>query len=256
MEKKNILIVANWKSNPETIKEAEKLAKSTALIQKQKGVNVVICPPLPFIIPVKKNISRGMTIGTQDVGMFGTGAHTGDVSISMLRDLKVQYVIVGHSERRANGETDSTISKKIIQCLGGRVMPVLCIGEISRDESHQYLSFVAEQLKNSLSGVPKSKITSVVIAYEPVWAISTNIGTGRDATADEFREMAIYIRKLLSDSYGESVGKSVKIIYGGSVNPKNARAFLQNGMADGLLVGHDSLDSEKFEKIIKIAGEI
>ena len=172
----------------------------------------------------------------------------------MLYNLGVRYVILGHSERRALGETDSEINKKIKSSLAAGLVPILCVGENTRDVSHSYFNLVKSQLEECLAGISKNSISKIIIAYEPVWAISSTPNR-RDATPDDSREMVIFIRKILSDKFGSEVS-STRIIYGGSVSDKDAFGFLKDGGVDGLLPGRASLDAKKFIEIIKIAEKI
>ena len=168
----------------------------------------------------------------------------------MLYDLRAKYVILGHSERRAMGETNLEVNKKIKGVLGCGLIPIICVGEKERDENHEYLNFVKKQVEESIAGVSKDYISKIIMAYEPVWAIGKN--AIREANPEEFREMAVFIRKILSDKFGVKNIEKTNIIYGGSVNPKNCFSFLEEGNTDGFLVGRDSLDAKKFGEIINI----
>jgi triosephosphate isomerase len=172
----------------------------------------------------------------------------------MLYEIGVRYVVLGHSERRALGETNELINKKIKGALVAGLRPILCVGESERDANHGYFNLVKIQLEECLAGVSKNSISKIIVAYEPVWAISSTPNR-RDATADDSREMSIFIRKILSDKFGSDAGK-MRIIYGGSVNEKDAFEFLQNGGVDGLLAGKASLNAKKFVEILKIADKI
>jgi len=252
MQKK--IIIANWKMNPLTQKEAEKLFKGvTREVSGIKKTDIVICSPFLYIQKLKK-LSRKISLGAQNTFYGGTGPFTGEVSSDMLYDTGALYVIVGHSERRARGENNSEINKKVRDALQAGLRPILCVGESSRDRDHEYFSLVKAQLEECLRGVSRSSISKVIIAYEPVWAISTTPDR-RDATPDDSREMVIFIRKIISDKFGKDA-VATKIIYGGSVNDRDAEDFLKNGGVDGLLVGRASLDSKKFAKIINTAENI
>lgn len=247
MAPKDILLVGNWKSNPATGKEAEALLRAISKI-KQRGITQVICPPAVFLLLAKKYKKSSLLLGAQDVSAFGIGPHTGDISAEVVADAKAAYAIVGHSERRSLGETDEVVGKKTAACLANKIIPIICIGEAMRDEAHQYLNTIREQLAAALAGVPKTKASSVVIAYEPVWAIGA--GAVRGATPEEFQEMAIYVRKILSDMYGDAIGKAVRVIYGGSSDEKNAQDFIIHGGAQGFLVGRVSLVPKRWEKMV------
>jgi triosephosphate isomerase len=249
------LIVGNWKMNPQSQKEAEILFKNIGLAVKgAKNTDVVICPPFPLLSALKKLKNKKIALGAQDVFYESQGAYTGEVSAPMLRDAGVSYVIVGHSERRNMGDTDEIVNKKLLAVLRAKLTPILCVGENTRSDDASYLTIVKQQLTSCLSGVSKSQIKQIVIAYEPVWALSSTENR-HDATAHDFEEMKIYIRKLLTDLYGSAAALSVRIIYGGSVNKDNAESFFR-AKAEGLLPGKASLDPRNFGAIVQIASNI
>ena len=169
----------------------------------------------------------------------------------MLVSLGVKYVIVGHSERRKLGETNSDVNKKIKNALFSGLKPILCVGETERDEQHGYFNIVKNQVEECLNGINKELISKIIIAYEPVWALSTTEGR-RDATSSDSREMSVFIKKVLTDKFGSKT-KLPRIIYGGSVNEKNCGDFLTNGGVDGALPGAASLNADKFLEIINVA---
>lgn len=245
------IIIGNWKMNPLTLKEAEKLfgkvAKSVSAVKKTE---IVICPPFIYLEKLKKIRTSKIKLGAQNAFGGESGAFTGEVSGEMLYDIGVKYVILGHSERRTAGESSQDINKKIKTSLAAGLIPVLCVGESIRDENHNYFNFVKTEIEECLAGISKNSIPKIIIAYEPIWAISST-SNHQDATPDNSREMAVFIRKILFDKFGAEAGKT-RIIYGGSVNEKNAENFLKNGGVDGLLPGRASLDAKKFTEIIKI----
>lgn len=247
---RNNIIIGNWKMNPLTLKEAEKLFSGVARgISGVKKTEVVICPPFLYLERLKK-LSQKIILGAQNTFLGDTGAFTGEISSEMLYSLGARYVILGHSERRAMGENNGDINKKIKSSLVAGLRPILCVGENVRDEDHGYFNLVKTELEECLVGIPKNSISKIIIAYEPIWAISSTPNR-KDATANDSREMSIFIRKVLSDKFGGEAAK-VRIIYGGSVTEKDAGDFLQNGGVDGLLPGRASLDAKKFVEIIKI----
>lgn len=249
---KNKIVIANFKMNPVSLKETQKIVrdieKGISLIKKTE---VVLCPPLVFFGSLKRK-SKKIFYGAQNSFYEEKGAYTGEVSNNMLSDLGLKYVILGHSERR-NGEIgvkedDSLINKKVKSAFSFSLIPVLCIGEVERDESHQYLEYIKNQIEIGLNGISKNLIEKVIIAYEPVWAIGKN--AVREATPEEFREIYVFIKKILSDKFGAKNIENLRIIYGGSVHPENCESFLRDGGADGFLVGRDSLNPKKFLQII------
>lgn len=245
------MIIGNWKMNPLTLKEAEKLFSGvTKGIYRVKKTEVVICPPFLYLQRLKK-LSKKISLGGQNAFWEEAGAFTGEVSGEMLYNIGVRYVILGHSERRAIGENNRDINKKIKVALAAGLAPILCVGEDVRDESHSYFNFIKTQLEECLAGISKNSITKIIIAYEPIWAISSTPNR-KDAVPADSLEMAIFIRKVLSDKFGKDAIR-MRIVYGGSVSKKDAYEFLQNGGVDGLLAGRASLDAQKFINIINIA---
>jgi triosephosphate isomerase len=243
------IIIGNWKMNPLTLKEAEKLFNDVAKnVSGIKKTEIVICPPFLYLEKLKK-ISKKINLGAQDAFWEEAGAYTGEVSAEMLYNIGARYVISGHSEKRALGENNTDVNKKIKASLSAGLRPILCVGESARDESHGYFNFIKTQLEECLAGISKNSISKIIIAYEPIWAISSTPNR-QDAISDDSREMAIFIRKILSDKFGPEAGQ-MRIIYGGSVNEKDAEEFLKNGGVDGLLAGRASLDAKKFVEIVK-----
>jgi len=243
------IIVGNWKMNPQSEKDVEVLLKGVLKYLKNvKNTRVIICPPFPFLFIYKKLKNKKIILGSQDVSKNSEGSHTGEVSPLMLSSMGVKAVIVGHSERRQRGESNKIANEKILNLLKFKMTPILCIGENKRDHNGFYLSFVSEQIKECLVGVSRSQIKNLIIAYEPVWAIGKD--AERQATVEEFIEMKIFIKKVISDLYGLNIIKDIPILYGGSVNSLNSSSFLNTGGADGLLIGRDSLILKKFIAII------
>lgn len=243
------LIIANWKMNPSSQKEVDKIVKGfLPELKKYKNIKVVICAPFTFIFLFKKTKNNKLFIGAQNVSASVEGAYTGEVSSKMLSNMGVKYAIVGHSESRKTGESNELINKKIISLLKSKITPILCVGESKRDSDGFYLSFVGSQIKECLHGILQSQLKNIVIAYEPVWAIGKE--AKRQATKEEFIEMKIFIKKIISDIYNSKTAHSVPIIYGGSVSKDNAYTFCIEGEADGLLVGRDSLNPKKFNAIL------
>src|SRR3989344_2656130 len=249
MKKK--IIIGNWKRNPRTVKGGEKLFAGIAgAVRGVKKTEIVVCPPYLYLERLKK-FSRKIVLGSQDSFWEDLGAYTGEISPDMLYNLGVRYVILGHSERRELGEIDGFVNKKIKSALGAGLVPILCVGEKERDANHEYFGAEKSQGERCLKGVSKNLISKIIIAYEPVWALSTT-ALRHDATPADSREMAIFIRKTLSDLSSPEIAAETRIIYGGSVNMKSAKDFLESGGVDGLLPGRASLDAEEFVEIVKI----
>lgn len=242
------IIIANWKMNPEGAKEASKLFTFGKDLSKKSKAKIIICPPFPFISLFKEKKSENFSLGAQDLFYEKKGSYTGEVSASILKSLDVSYVIVGHSERRKLGETNELIAKKVSASIKAKITPILCIGEKERDAEGAFFGFIKEEILASLKLVSKKDIKKVIIAYEPLFAISTEGKGAMDAHS--IYETVIFIKKVLSDKFGES-STGVKIIYGGSVDKKNIKDVLFVGGCDGALVGKASLSPQSFEAIIK-----
>ncbi len=248
------IVVANWKMNPETMREAKKLALETKkLAGKLRSTTIIACVPNVFLTELASGRpSTRLLWGAQDVsGKEGTGAFTGEVSAKLLQYAGAQFAIIGHSERRALGESDEVVNSKIKLALAARLRVIICIGESERDESGDYLRPLREQLKQAFRGLAKNDLKKVIVAYEPVWAV------GREATRSdtpaEFLHHALFIRKTISDLFDAKTAMQVPVLYGGSVDSKNAEGFLKEGRADGLLIGRASLKPEEFKKILYVA---
>ncbi|MEK7560719.1 MAG: triose-phosphate isomerase [Patescibacteria group bacterium] len=251
------LIVANWKANPETASRAAILARAIEQgIRPYKNAEVIITPPSPFLIPVQ-SVIKNVRLGAQDAFWGRTGPHTGEVSWLQLKGLKIRHVIVGHSERRADiGETTEMVERKVVALLDNDMIPILCIGETERaaDGGAEDGSFaaVADQIRKILRAVSKSRVKNLVIAYEPVWAISTTPGARPDTPDSAFRAM-LYIRRILAEMFGRQAAELVRIIYGGSVTSANAAGFFAEGHMAGALVGGASLNPKEFIRIVQAA---
>jgi triosephosphate isomerase len=246
------IIVANWKCNPNSLKKAKEIFN---LVKKKlknlKKIKVVICPPFVYLSNIQYPKSN-IQLGAQNCFWEESGAFTGEISPLMLKNLGCQYVILGHSERRRYfGETDQIINKKIKLALSAKLTPILCIGETQKErEEGKVQEILTFQLKNSLKKIPpKSLINSqLIIAYEPVWAI----GTGNPCQPEEAERMNILIRKIINKLYkNQKIAKNLPILYGGSVNSKNAKNYLEAHF-QGLLVGSASLNPQEFIKIVKV----
>lgn len=246
------IIIANWKMNPVTEEEAVNLVgKIAAGASNIKEIETVITPPFVFLKSVLEK-KGNLKVGAQDVFWENRGAYTGEVSPLQLKNLGVSYVIIGHSERRKwLGETDEVISKKVKATVENGLRAVLCVGEakeIRNKGIDEAKKFVQEQLKKGLDGINKSYGTSLVVAYEPVWAISTFSGGKSDNPADA-AEIISFIKKVLLSEFGIS---SPLVLYGGSVSGKNIADFAAHDSIDGFLVGSASLQEEEFLEMIKV----
>jgi triosephosphate isomerase len=250
------VIAGNWKLNPKTIAEASQLLKLLHAnfvnhrTPAQLDVEVVVFPPFPFLLEALLVLQgTGIKVGAQNVALQTSGAYTGEVSASMVRSIGVDYVMLGHSERRALfGETDADINKKLHLCLAEPGLGViLCVGETEDEYESKLLASVCDvQIRKGLKGVSINDLSRIIIAYEPVWAI----GTGKVATPEQAQVAHTVIRKTLADMYGYQAADSVRIQYGGSVNPENVDALMSMPDVDGALVGGASLTADSFTRIV------
>ena len=246
------LIAGNWKMN-KTASEGVSLAQDlVGEVGKIVDVDIVVCPPFTALESVGKAIDgSNVKLGAQNMHPENSGAFTGEVSAPMLRAFFATHVILGHSERRQYfGETDAFINKKVIAALKNQLRPILCVGEtLAEREAGSTLKVVQTQLEAGLEGVSKDLATSVVIAYEPVWAI----GTGKVATTEQAQEVHAFIRTLLTKLFGEQIAQKVRILYGGSMKPANAPELLAQKDIDGGLIGGASLEARSFVDLVKAA---
>jgi triosephosphate isomerase (TIM) len=244
------IIAGNWKMN-KTVAEAIDLSSKLRILCKGlKGVEVVVCPPFTALQATAQALSgSSIHLGAQNLHWEDRGAFTGEISPVMLKDVGCDYVILGHSERRQYfHETNHNVSKKINAALSYGLMPIVCVGEtLTEREEDRTFSVVEEQIRGCIWPRSRPQSESLVIAYEPVWAI----GTGRNATPDQANEVHAFIRYLFHDLFGEEVSASTRILYGGSVNPGNIEALMAQPELDGALVGGASLDAESFVQIVK-----
>lgn len=242
------LIVGNWKMNPVSVAEVKTIVTSLkTLLKKNSDVSVVIAPPVMYMMVIKKLLGTStIGLGAQNSYPTPSGAQTGEHSISMLSAIGAGTVIVGHSERRALGETDAQVGEKVAALIKAKLVPIICIGERERDAQGNFFMLIEAQIKAALANVPKTRFKDVVIAYEPIWAI----GTGKTATAEDVNEMRLFIQKILTKQFDRASAAKIRIIYGGSVGAANAADLFVGGGVDGFLVGGASLRPQEFVQII------
>ncbi|HAE42397.1 MAG TPA: triose-phosphate isomerase [Clostridiales bacterium] len=242
------LIVGNWKMNntlQETLSLIEGLLSNSLTTER----DYVVCPPYTSLSLAGKLIKETeIKLGAQNMHFQAKGAYTGEISASMLKELNVEYIIIGHSERRQYfGETDFHVSKKARAALDYFLTPIICVGEsLAQREGSFHHNIIKKQLVEGLRLVDALSASEVVIAYEPVWAI----GTGRTATSGQANDMLGFIRKVLADLYGAATAERIRILYGGSVNASNIDDLMQQPEVDGVLVGGASLKSDEFLRIM------
>jgi triosephosphate isomerase len=252
MSSRKKLIAGNWKMNKTSADAVGLVGEIVAAVGKQTDVEVVVCPPFTALESAAKKLEgSNVKLGAQNMHPEASGAFTGEISAGMLRALFATHVILGHSERRTYfGENDAFINKKTLAALKNQLKPILCVGEtLAERESGATLKVVQTQLEGGLEGVSKEQAPTVVIAYEPVWAI----GTGKVATTEQAQEVHAFIRGLLVKLFGDSAAQKVRILYGGSMKPANAPELLAQKDIDGGLIGGASLEARSFVELVNAA---
>lgn len=243
------LVVGNWKMHPATALEATDLAREVVKKTKQHAsmLTVAIAPPALFTIEVAKLLQKSqLALAAQDGFYQELGAFTGEVSMKQLAAAGVRYVIVGHSEQRALGETDDVVAQKVQVAHKHKLTPIVCVGERVRDEAGDFYRLIESQIKIALAPCSLAQVKRTVIAYEPVWAI----GTGQTATAEDVKEMQLFINATLVKLYDRRAAAAVQLLYGGSVKAHNAATLQAEGGMHGFLVGGASLSATEFAAII------
>lgn len=240
-------IAGNWKMN-KTPSEAVALIRQLLPSIDNSNVDVVFCVPSIDIIPaVEATKDCSVSIGAQNFYFQENGAYTGEISPEMLEDAGVKYTIIGHSERREHfKETDDNVNKKVLKAFEHGIIPIICCGEtLCQRKQKVYIDWIRMQIKIALQNVTPEQAKAAIIAYEPIWAI----GTGETATADQAEEVCAEIRRIVRDLYDDETADTIRILYGGSMKPENAKELLNEPNIDGGLVGGASLKPE-FSKII------
>jgi len=247
---RKLIIAGNWKSN-KTVAEALTLVGDLKReLAGVKEVDIVVAPPYTALSEVSKSIlDSNIKLASQNMSENGVGAFTGEIAAVMLKEFSVRYVILGHSERRQfQKETDALIAKKAAAVHGAALKPIVCVGETLAEREGGLMEKVLEtQVRGSLAGLTKEQMTETVVAYEPVWAI----GTGKTATTQQAQDSHAFIRKTLAAMFDAEVARKVRIQYGGSVKPNNAKELMSQPDVDGALVGGASLEARSFADIIK-----
>ena len=249
------IIAGNWKLNPATLSDAANLCQGLASKVAEVRCEVVVFPPFPYLSTAISMLKgTGIKVGTQNCGLQTSGAHTGEVAVSMVQSLGCDYVLLGHSERRSiYGETEADINAKVHLCLeeDPNLGVILCVGETEEEyESGLLRSIVDVQIKKGLSKVSQKDLSRIVIAYEPVWAI----GTGKVATPEQAQIAHEAVRETLADMFGAAASQAVRIQYGGSVTPESIDNLMTMPDVDGALVGGASLSADSFARIVAGGG--
>lgn len=252
MSSRKKLIAGNWKMNKTSADGVTLVRDIVAAVGKQADVDIVVCPPFTALESAAKALEgSNVKLGAQNMHPEANGAFTGEISAAMLRAIFATHVILGHSERRTYfAENDEFINKKVLAALKNQLRPILCVGEtLAEREAGSTLKVVQTQTERGLEGVSKDQATSLVIAYEPVWAI----GTGKVATTEQAQEVHAFIRGLLVKLFGDAIAQKVRILYGGSMKPANAPELLAQTDIDGGLIGGASLEARSFVELVNAA---
>jgi len=242
------IIAGNWKMN-KTIKEAVEFVNEIKGQVVDTDVEVVLCAPATMLKDMKEAAKgSNVKIGAQNMHFEESGAFTGEIAPAMLKEIDMDYVIIGHSERRQYfNETNETVNKKVLKALEVAIRPIMCCGEtLEERESDKMEDVVKAQIVEGLNNVPAEKLADVVIAYEPIWAI----GTGVTASSEQANDAIAFIRSLLKEMYNEEASESVQIQYGGSVKPANVEEIMNQSDIDGALVGGASLKADSFMQLV------
>ncbi|MFX1278306.1 MAG: triose-phosphate isomerase [Promethearchaeota archaeon] len=247
------IVGGNWKMNRGTPNESKEMLKTLIpLVKSIKNVEIVIAPPFTSLIETKKTIKgKNIRLGAQNMYYEESGAFTGEISPKFLKEIGVEYIILGHSERRnIFNESDDLVNKKLKKALQIGLKPIVCIGEhLEEREAGNTEDIILHQFKNTFNDIDRVGISKTVIAYEPIWAI----GTGKTATPQQAEEIHIFIREIISQEYDEETANSIRIQYGGSIKPSNAEDLFKQKNIDGGLVGGASLNADSLALIIKAA---
>lgn len=249
------IIAGNWKMYKNIDESIELVNDIKRAVFDIENVEIVVCPPSTNLSNVGEMVGEtNISVGAQNCYWENEGAFTGEISVGMIKSTGATHVIIGHSERRKYfGETDETVNKKIKAVIDGGLIPILCVGEtLEEREAGKTIDVVKRQVTGALTGFEETYLDSLVIAYEPVWAI----GTGKTATPDQAQEVHLMIRDLLKDLYSESFSESKRLLYGGSVKPDNIEKLMEEKDIDGGLIGGASLKSDSFVDIIKTTSKL
>jgi triosephosphate isomerase len=244
------IIAGNWKMHNTMAAGTALVKELAALVKDAKNVDIVVCPTFTALAAVKE-ATKGTNIhvGAQNIHWEAKGAFTGEISAEMLQEIGVEYVVIGHSERREYfGETDETVNKRTKAAIAAGIVPIVCCGEsLETREAGTTNEFVGGQIKAGLAGLTAAQVAEIVIAYEPIWAI----GTGKTATSDQANEVCKFIRETIAGQFGKEAAEKVRIQYGGSVKPSTIAELMGKSDVDGALVGGASLKADDFSNIVK-----
>ena len=245
------VIAGNWKMNKTPTETKAFMTEFKTIMPRGRWCDVALCVPavcIPAAVRTMRETRIG--IGAENCNANASGAYTGEIAANMLLDAGCKYVILGHSERRAMGETNADVNAKVLAALDNGLIPIMCVGEsLEQREAGITEEWITMQIKTGLASIGEDKIRKMIIAYEPIWAI----GTGKTATADQAEEVCAQIRKVIGEVYGEAVAEATTVQYGGSMNAKNCEELLSKKDVDGGLIGGASLKAPDFAVIVNAA---
>lgn len=244
-----MLIVANWKAYVEDYKKAKTLFALGKRLARATRDDIVLAPPAPFLSGLSSHNASKVAFAAQDVSVTTGGAKTGEATAHTYAAAGAAYAIVGHSERRAMGETNAIIVEKLARVFAHGLIPILCVGEHERDGEGKYLTFVREELTAALVSLTPKERSKVIVAYEPLWAIGKTAAFA--IASNDLHEMTLYIRKVLAEFPSGKGPAHSRVLYGGSVEPENIRALADGSGVDGFLIGHASVDPATFSALVK-----
>lgn len=244
-----MLIVANWKAYVEDLAKAKKLLAVSKKLVKETRVSIVLAPPAPFLGALSVKNKSAVAFAAQDVSATTGGAQTGEVTAQAYSAIGATYAIIGHSERRAAGDTYAIVAEKLSHSLAHGLTPILCVGESERDGEGKYLATVREELTNAIESLTQKERAKVIVAYEPLWAIGKTADNA--IQPNDLAEMILYVRKVLAELLPGKSSQHSLVLYGGSVEPVNVRDLARATGVDGFLVGHASVDPKIFTQLVK-----
>lgn len=244
------VIAGNWKMNKNIVESVSLVKELKDFVREIKGVDIVVCPPFTSLWVVKEIINgSNLYLGAQNMYWETKGAFTGETSPLMLKDVGCEYIILGHSERRQYfKETSEEVARKTEAALSVNLIPIVCVGEnLKEKESSKTKIIIEQEIKALFSKIDSTLAGRIIVAYEPIWAI----GTGRSSSSQDANTIIKFIRELFSSKYGSKIAERIRILYGGSVDPKNIKEFMNESDIDGALVGGASLHALSFSQIVK-----
>lgn len=244
-------VICNWKMNPTTFVEAKRLFDATKVLATSvKKVDVVVAPPSIFLRELAKGYKGArVEFSAQNISTERSGSYTGEIAAAQVRDAGATHTIIGHAERRALGETDEQVGKKVLLALENKMDAIVAVGESERNEHGDYVQIVRNQIITALKDIPSARFKNITIAYEPIWAI----GAPTAPSANEVHQMMLLVRRTIRDAFGDKALKAIRVVYGGAVNEGNAQEIFSVPDLDGVLIGRASLDPNKLKDILHAA---